>query len=133
MPASSALASSRSPRTAVAPSDSTFAAEASLRARAATSTPRARKAGISRLPTNPDPPVMNARFTRRNLLGSASMSESQDIRHADGRVELRAPDELTASPLYNHDLAPVAIRQRTWSTWDYAALWISMAHCIPTY
>ncbi len=61
------------------------------------------------------------------------MSESQVIRHADGRVELQAPEELTASPLYNHDLAPVAVRSRNWSTWDYAALWISMAHCIPTY
>lgn len=61
------------------------------------------------------------------------MSESQEIRHADGRVELRAPEELTASPLYNHDLAPVAVKRRTWNTWDYAALWISMAHCIPTY
>jgi NCS1 family nucleobase:cation symporter-1 len=61
------------------------------------------------------------------------MSESQEIRHADGRVELRAPDELKASPLYNHDLAPVEVKRRTWNTWDYAALWISMAHCIPTY
>lgn len=61
------------------------------------------------------------------------MSESQEIRHGDGRVELRAPEELKASPLYNHDLAPVAVSQRTWNTWDYAALWISMAHCIPTY
>lgn len=60
-------------------------------------------------------------------------TESQEIRHADGRVELRAPEELTASPLYNHDLAPVAVKSRTWNTWDYAALWISMAHCIPTY
>ena len=61
------------------------------------------------------------------------MSESQEIRHADGRVELRAPEQLEASPLYNHDLAPVAVARRTWTTWDYAALWISMAHCIPTY
>ena len=61
------------------------------------------------------------------------MPESSEIRHADGRVELRAPDEITTSPLYNHDLAPVSIARRTWNTWDYAALWISMAHCIPTY
>ncbi|HEX3757932.1 MAG TPA: NCS1 family nucleobase:cation symporter-1, partial [Kofleriaceae bacterium] len=27
----------------------------------------------------------------------------------------------------------VPIARRTWTTWDYAALWISMAHCIPTY
>jgi NCS1 family nucleobase:cation symporter-1 len=61
------------------------------------------------------------------------MSESREIHHDDGRVELRAPEELTSSPLYNHDLAPVPVAKRTWSTWDYAALWISMAHCIPTY
>jgi NCS1 family nucleobase:cation symporter-1 len=63
------------------------------------------------------------------------MSQSSDslIVHEDGRVELRAPAELRASPLYNADLAPVAVARRTWTTWDYAALWISMAHCIPTY
>jgi len=55
------------------------------------------------------------------------------ITHPDGRVELRAPDELERSPLFNADLAPVAVARRTWTTWDYAALWISMAHCIPTY
>ena len=55
------------------------------------------------------------------------------IQHDDGRVELRAPRELEASVLYNADLAPVPVARRTWSTWDYAALWISMAHCIPTY
>src|SRR4051794_14369356 len=64
------------------------------------------------------------------------MSESAEgevLRHADGRVELRAPDALKQSPLYNHDLAPVPVASRTWNTWDYSALWISMAHCIPTY
>jgi NCS1 family nucleobase:cation symporter-1 len=61
------------------------------------------------------------------------VSESDIERHPDGRVELRAPDELKDSPFYNHDLAPVAIAKRTWTTWDYAALWVSMAHCIPTY
>src|SRR6188768_353196 len=53
----------------------------------------------------------------------------------DGRVELPAADlkEIEGSSLYNEDLAPVPIAKRTWNTWDYAALWISMAHCIPTY
>src|SRR2546423_2076729 len=40
---------------------------------------------------------------------------------------------VQASPLYNPDLAPVPLSRRTWSTYNYAALWISMAHCIPTY
>ncbi|MBM3270590.1 MAG: NCS1 family nucleobase:cation symporter-1 [Candidatus Sericytochromatia bacterium] len=37
------------------------------------------------------------------------------------------------SPLYNHDLAPTTLDRRKWTTYNYAALWISMAHCIPTY
>ena len=61
------------------------------------------------------------------------MSEAETISHADGRVELRSPETLHGSSLYNEDLAPVPVAKRTWSTWDYAALWISMAHCIPTY
>ncbi len=51
----------------------------------------------------------------------------------DGRVELIDAAALEHSPLYNHDLAPVPIARRTWTTYNYAALWVSMAHCIPTY
>jgi nucleobase:cation symporter-1, NCS1 family len=54
-------------------------------------------------------------------------------RLADGRVELVDTRRVEASPLYNRDLAPVPLARRTWSTYNYAALWISMAHCIPTY
>ncbi len=61
------------------------------------------------------------------------MSVGTTIRHPDGRVELRAPEEARGSRLYNEDLAPVPVAKRTWTTWDYAALWISMAHGIPTY
>ncbi|MEO5915798.1 MAG: NCS1 family nucleobase:cation symporter-1 [Luteolibacter sp.] len=35
--------------------------------------------------------------------------------------------------LINEDLAPVPSDKRTWSMWSYAALWTSMAACIPTY
>src|SRR3954466_8482107 len=38
-----------------------------------------------------------------------------------------------SSRLYNKDLAPTGPEQRTWGTYNFAALWISMAHCIPTY
>ena len=41
--------------------------------------------------------------------------------------------DITQSPLYSADLAPVPTSERTWSTYNFAALWISMAHCIPTY
>jgi NCS1 family nucleobase:cation symporter-1 len=35
--------------------------------------------------------------------------------------------------LYSEDLAPVKPSERSWNTWNYAALWISMSLCIPTY
>src|SRR6187401_2863216 len=35
--------------------------------------------------------------------------------------------------LINDDLAPIPQEKRTWGTWNYAALWISMSLCIPTY
>ena len=41
--------------------------------------------------------------------------------------------EITSSSLYSEDLAPVPPAKRTWNTWNYAALWISMSLCIPTY
>ena len=55
------------------------------------------------------------------------------VERADGRVELTDRTRIEASPLYNEDLAPVPIARRNWTTYNYAALWISMAHCIPTY
>jgi nucleobase:cation symporter-1, NCS1 family len=41
--------------------------------------------------------------------------------------------ENNSSSLINKDLAPIAPANRTWGTWNYAALWISMSLCIPTY
>jgi nucleobase:cation symporter-1, NCS1 family len=35
--------------------------------------------------------------------------------------------------LSSPDLNPVPADKRTWNTWNYAALWISMSLCIPTY
>ena len=40
---------------------------------------------------------------------------------------------IANTSLYSEDLAPVASDKRTWTTWNYAALWISMSLCIPTY
>ena len=59
----------------------------------------------------------------------------ETIQHADGRVELlpEGAEHIRTSPLYNKDLAPVPVSKRNWTTYNYAALWISMAHCIPTY
>lgn len=40
---------------------------------------------------------------------------------------------INDSSLINDDLAPVSPEKRKWGTWNYAALWISMSLCIPTY
>jgi len=63
------------------------------------------------------------------------LATAEEIHHPDGRVELKpeALKEISQSPLYNEDLAPVPVARRNWTTYNYAALWISMAHCIPTY
>ncbi len=43
------------------------------------------------------------------------------------------PETIRTSSLYNDDLAPVATDRRSWSTYNYAALWIAMSVNIPTY
>ena len=55
------------------------------------------------------------------------------VERADGRVELVDTSTIARSFLYNEDLAPVPIARRNWTTYNFAALWISMAHCIPNY
>ena len=41
--------------------------------------------------------------------------------------------EIEFSPLYNADLAPTTPERRTWGTYNYAALWVSMSVNILTY
>ena len=42
-------------------------------------------------------------------------------------------EDLSASPLWNPDLAPTPLSKRTWSTYHIAALWIGMSVVITTY
>ncbi|MEY2466102.1 MAG: nucleobase:cation symporter, family [Verrucomicrobiota bacterium] len=51
-------------------------------------------------------------------------------------ITANAPDvqvDIEQSRLYNADLAPVPMAQRKWRFGSFAALWISMSACIPTY
>jgi NCS1 family nucleobase:cation symporter-1 len=59
----------------------------------------------------------------------------QEIVHPDGRHELTegAQADLAGSPLYNDDLAPVRLEQRTWNTYSYMALWIGMSVNVPSW
>ena len=46
---------------------------------------------------------------------------------------IEADVDVSASPYYSSDMAPTTQAQRKWATKDIAALWISMAACVPTY
>lgn len=41
--------------------------------------------------------------------------------------------DCSDSPLYNEDLAPTNIKNRTWTIYSYIALWMGMSFCVPTY
>src|SRR3954466_2213936 len=54
----------------------------------------------------------------------------------DPGLTANAPDveaDIQQSRLYNDDLAPVPASRRKWGMLSFAALWISMSACIPTY
>src|SRR3981081_1223469 len=51
----------------------------------------------------------------------------------DGRVELGDVTSIRDSRYFNDELAPVPVERRTWSTYNYFALWMGMAHNIPSY
>src|ERR1700723_3590475 len=46
---------------------------------------------------------------------------------------LGTPPAAASSWLWNKDLAPIPRNQRTWGTYNYAALWVAMSVNIPTY
>ncbi len=64
----------------------------------------------------------------------AGVAQEQIVRE-DGRIELDPAVDaaLDASSLHNQDLAPVAIKDRIWTTYNYLALWVGMAHNVATW
>ena len=61
------------------------------------------------------------------------MEEFRDLA-VNNQAELeRIKAGAMASRLYNEDLAPTGPEQRTWTTYNIAALWIGMAIVITTY
>ncbi|EFL03507.1 LOW QUALITY PROTEIN: allantoin permease, partial [Streptomyces sp. SPB78] len=51
----------------------------------------------------------------------------------DGRVELDPGAFPADSPHANEDLRPIPVAQRHWGTYNFTALWIGMAHNIPSW
>lgn len=60
---------------------------------------------------------------------------AEEIVYPDGRHELRPEVDasLGGSPLHNGDLAPTALPKRTWTTYNYLALWVGMSINLPSW
>ena len=70
------------------------------------------------------------------VLGALSQTMFAENSMATVSTLANAPDvevDLAQSRLLNADLAPVPMSRRKWGTLSFAALWISMSACIPTY
>ncbi|MEU0467871.1 NCS1 family nucleobase:cation symporter-1 [Amycolatopsis sp. NPDC006131] len=61
------------------------------------------------------------------------MEPTSQITRPDGRVDLSDTAPIRGSRFFNDELAPVPVEKRTWSTYNYFALWMGMAHNIPSY
>ncbi|HEV7908376.1 MAG TPA: NCS1 family nucleobase:cation symporter-1 [Pseudonocardiaceae bacterium] len=64
---------------------------------------------------------------------AAQITTAGQIEHPDGRVELRDFSPIADSRYFNEELAPVPMEKRTWTTYNFFALWMGMAHNIPSY
>ncbi|MFJ9847858.1 NCS1 family nucleobase:cation symporter-1 [Streptomyces sp. NPDC101150] len=59
---------------------------------------------------------------------------SSPIPPAEGvGIELTADAYPAGSRYANEDLRPVPLAERRWTTYNFVALWIGMAHCIPSW
>jgi nucleobase:cation symporter-1, NCS1 family len=63
----------------------------------------------------------------------AGVSKKSSMHLKGDFAELDVQDDVRLSPLYNEDIAPTKIAQRTWHKGNVAALWVGMAICVPTY
>ena len=59
--------------------------------------------------------------------------EFRDLGVRDEGELARMKAEVSSSSLYNEDLAPTGFEERTWTTYNIAALWIGMSVVITTY
>ena len=69
-------------------------------------------------------------MTQQQTSANSSLSRSVKVGEF---VELNVEDDLRNSSLYNDDLAPTKVTQRTWHKGHVTALWVGMAICVPTY
>src|SRR6201997_2177747 len=64
---------------------------------------------------------------------NSRMAEAKSTHGSVASAENTVRPNAASSWLWNKDLAPIPRNRRTWGTYNYAALWISMSVNIPTY
>lgn len=63
----------------------------------------------------------------------AESSEPEQFLRSDGRVELADWAVLDDPAVVNDDLRPVPLARRRWTTYDFMALWVGMAHNVASW
>ncbi|QIS19543.1 NCS1 family nucleobase:cation symporter-1 [Nocardia terpenica] len=76
---------------------------------------------------------MSTRTPELDSLGVSESPTAEQIRRSDGRVELAAGVVLDDPALTNGDLLPVPIARRRWTTYNFMALWVGMAHNVASW
>src|SRR5271156_2878687 len=83
------------------------------------------------IPVAPKPPQ---RYKRHNSLAVPNDKGSQPMtERTNPDIGAATRPASASSSLWNKDLAPIPRNQRTWGTYNYAALWVAMSVNIPTY
>src|ERR1700723_366432 len=86
---------------------------------------------VTEIPVAPKPPQ---RYKRRNSSGVRNDKSSQPMsERTNPNSDVASRPASASSSLWNKHLAPIPRNQRTWGTYNYAALWGAMSVNIPTY
>ena len=63
----------------------------------------------------------------------STMTTPAETRQANGQIELADPASIAASPYANPELTPVPVAKRTWTTYNFVAIWMGMSHNVSSY
>ena len=56
-----------------------------------------------------------------------------ETRQVNRQVQLADPAYIATSPYANPELGGVPLSKRTWTTYNYIAIWMGMSHCVTSY
>ncbi|MCM6778468.1 NCS1 family nucleobase:cation symporter-1 [Nocardia sp. CDC159] len=76
---------------------------------------------------------MSTDTSRPDAMEASESSAGEQILRPDSRVELAGGVVLDDAALANDDLRPVPIARRRWTTYNFMALWVGMAHNVASW